>query len=42
MECSAKTGEGVKEVFEAATRLAMFPNEKLKHMRSLGRLFGKK
>ena len=41
MECSAITGEGVKEVFEAATRLAMSPNEKLKKMRNVRRLFGK-
>jgi len=42
MECSAKNGEGVKEVFEAAIRLAMLPNEKLKKIPSLRRLFGKK
>lgn len=41
LECSAKTGEGVKEVFEAATRLSLLPSEKLKMMRSFRRLFGK-
>jgi hypothetical protein len=38
---SAKTGEGVEEVFEAAARLTMSPNEKLKKIRSFRRLFGK-
>jgi len=30
MECSAKTGEGVKEVFEDATRAALLPKAKKK------------
>jgi hypothetical protein len=42
MECSAKTGEGVKEIFETAASLALLPNEKLKKMRSFRKMFGKK
>ena len=40
-ECSAKTGEGVKDVFEAVAGLAMLPNDKLKRMRSLRKMFGR-
>lgn len=42
MECSAKTGEGVKEIFATAANLALLPNEKLKKMRSFRDMFGKK
>lgn len=41
MECSSMTNEGVKGVFAAATLLTMMPNEKLKKIRSVLRLFGK-
>jgi hypothetical protein len=35
------TGECVKDVFDAAARLALMPSEKIKKMRSFRRLFGK-
>jgi hypothetical protein len=41
IQCSAKTGEGVKDVFDAAARLSLMPSERIKKMRSLRRLFGK-
>jgi hypothetical protein len=30
-ECSAKTGEGVRKVFEVATQAALFPKRRLEH-----------
>jgi Ras family protein A len=41
LECSAKTGEGIKEVFEAVSSLAMLPNDKLKKVRSFRKLLGR-
>ena len=29
LECSAKTGEGVSQVFASAAKLALFPKKKL-------------
>jgi Ras family protein A len=40
MECSALTNEGVREVFEAATRAALLPRSKTKRLRAF-RLFGR-
>ena len=41
MQCSAKTGEGVKDVFDVAARLSLIPSERIKKMRSFRRLIGK-
>jgi len=40
LECSAKTNEGVREVFEAAARLALTTGKKQKKG-GLRRLFGR-
>lgn len=40
MECSALTNEGVREIFEAATRAALLSRSKTKRSRAF-RLFGR-
>lgn len=38
MECSAKTGEGVIDLFDAVVDFAMMPSEKLTRMKSFRNL----
>jgi len=41
LECSAKTGEGVREVFKTASRMALASIEKDKERKGLRRLFAR-